>query len=178
MTTRADVAIAGGGLAGLAVAIGLSRRGVRVVCLEEAPWPRPSIGESLEFSAPALVADLGVELASDGRRPHLFPKSSVLIVDGSDESDETFAVWPPRWFARPPIWCSRVAFHTDRTELDHRLLGLALDAGVEILPERVTTVEHDADRIEALGTDRGSRITAAWFVDASGHLGRVFGRAL
>ena len=51
-------------------------------------------------------------------------------------------------------------------------------AGVEILPERVTTVEHDHDRVDALVTDRGSRIEARWFVDASGHIGRLFGRAL
>jgi flavin-dependent dehydrogenase len=178
MTRRADVAIAGGGLAGLATAIGLARRGSRVVCIEAASGPRPAVGESLEFSAPGLLKDLGVEIATDAPRPHLFPKTSVHIVGGPDGCDGTFTVWPPTWFSRPPIWCSRVAFHTDRAELDHRLFELAIDAGVDIVPARVTTVEHDRDQIEALVTDRGTRVEADWFVDASGHVGRLFERAL
>ncbi|MDJ0771192.1 MAG: NAD(P)/FAD-dependent oxidoreductase [Ilumatobacter sp.] len=177
MTTRPDVAIAGGGLAGLATAIGLARRQLRVVCIETAPWPRPAVGESLEFSAPRLLAELGVEQAADARRPHLFPKTSVRVVGGAG-CDEEFTVWPPTWFSLPPIWCSRVAFHTDRTELDHLVLELAIDAGVEILPERVTTVETDDDCVEAVVTNGGSRVEAAWFVDASGHVGRLVARAL
>ena len=178
MTTRADVAIAGGGLAGLATAIGLARRGRRVVCVEPAPWPRPAVGESLEFSAPGLLADLGVEMATDAPRPHLFPKTAVRIAGGADGCDGVFTVWPPTWFARPPIWCSRFALHADRVELDRRLSELAIDAGAEILPERVATIEHDHDRIEALVTDLGGRVEAEWFIDASGHVGRLFGRAL
>ena len=97
---EAEVAVVGGGLAGLATAVHLARHRRRVVCAEPRPWPRPAVGESLEFSAPQLLADLGVDIGGDG--PPLFPKTSVRIAgDG-----EGFTVWPPRWFGRAPIWCS------------------------------------------------------------------------
>lgn len=171
----ADVVVVGGGLAGLATATQLARRGRRVVCLEPRAFPRPGVGESLEFSAPALLAELGVRVDTEDHRPHLFPKTSVQIISSADDR---FTVWPPAWFARPPIWCSRIAFHADRFELDHQLMWLAVDAGVEIRRERVTTVDHDGDRITAVTTDRGSRLAASWYVDASGHAARLFGRAL
>jgi flavin-dependent dehydrogenase len=169
-----DVVVAGGGLAGLATATRLARHGWRVVCVEPLAWPRPAVGESLEFSAGKLLADLGISIDSGQEKQHLFPKTSVRVVG----SDVDFTVWPPSWFARPPIWCSRVAFHTDRTVLDEQLFCLASDAGVEILHERAASVDHDDDKITTLTTDRGTRLTARWFVDASGHTCRLFGRAL
>lgn len=168
-----DVAVIGGGLAGLATAIQVARLGRRAVCIEARPWPRSTVGESLEFSAPQLLADLGIEVASDGRR-HLFPKTSVRV--GS--RDEEFSVWPPEWFARPPIWCSRRTFHTDRVELDAQLMRIALDCGVEILEERAVHLDHDRTVIESVTTDGGTIVRASWYVDASGHACRLVGRAL
>lgn len=170
----ADVAVVGGGLAGLATAIHLARRDHRVVCVEPRAWPRPAVGESLEFSAPALLASLGIDLDCGGESRHLYPKRSVQILGGGEE----FSVWPPRWFRRPPIWCSGRAFHTDRVELDHLLAKMAVDIGVEVLQERVNRVVHDGDVITGLVTDGGTTIRARWFIDASGHACRFFGRSL
>lgn len=170
----ADVAVAGGGLAGLATAIHLARRGRSVVCLEPRTWPRPAVGESLEFSAAGLLAALGIDLDAGERQGYLFPKTSVTI----SGAGERFEVWPPAWFARPPIWCSRLAFHTDRTELDQRMLGLAVELGVRVLSERVRTLEQCGDSITGLTTDRGTTVTAGWYVDATGHETRLFGRQL
>ena len=169
-----DVAVVGGGLAGLATATHLARRRPRVVCIEHRPWPRPAVGESLEFSAPGLLAALGIDLGVGEPGGYLFPKTSVQISgDG-----ERFDVWPPSWFAGPPIWCSRVAFHTDRTELDQNVLGLAREAGVRVLPHRVTEVERRGNRLTGLTTGGGTRLTARWYVDAAGHHTRLFGRSL
>lgn len=173
-TLEAEVAVVGGGLAGLATATNLARRGRRVVCVEHRSWPRPAVGESLEFSAPGLLAALGIDLGAGEREGYLFPKTSVQISSGC----QSFEVWPPPWFAGPPVWCSRLAYHTDRTELDQTLLGLGLDLGVRVLPERVTSVERSGERITGLTTDRGTRVAARWFVDATGHDTRLFGRAL
>lgn len=170
----AEVAVIGGGLAGLATAVHLARRRRRVVCIEHRPWPRPAVGESLEFSAPRLLTDLGVQLDAGERQGYLFPKTSVQIHGDGDG----FTVWPPRWFAGPPIWCSRLAFHTDRVELDHHVLQLARDLGARVLPERVTSVQQHDDRITGLTTERGTTITARWYIDATGHNTRLFGREL
>lgn len=169
-----DVAVVGGGLAGLATAIHLARKRRRVLCVEPRPWPRPAVGESLEFSAPQLLDAIGIDLEAGAERRQLFPKTAVRIVG----NEEDFTVWPPGWFRRPPIWCSRLAFHVDRTELDRQLLALAVDSGVQILPERVTKVDHDHDGIIAVRTDRMTRVGASWFVDATGHTCRLIGRAL
>lgn len=173
-TLEVDVAVVGGGLAGLATATHLARRGRRVVCVEHRPWPRPAVGESLEFSAAGLLAALGLDLDAGEPKGYLFPKTSVKI----SSDGESFEVWPPPWFAGPPIWCSRVAYHTDRTELDQNLVVLALGLGVEVLPERVSLVERCDRRISGLTTDRGTRLAAQWYVDATGHDTRLFGRAL
>ena len=169
-----DVAVAGGGLAGLATAIHLARRGKHVVCIEPRGWPHDSVGESLEFSAPKLLENLGIDLTTAGQQRHLYPKTSVRAVG----ADTEFTVWPPRWWAGPPIWCSRLAFHTDRRELDRQLRDLAIKSGVVLLPERVTDVHHSFDRVTALITNHGTTIGAGWYVDASGHTVRLFGRAL
>ena len=169
-----DAAVIGGGLAGLATAIHLARNDIRVVCIEPRRWPRPAVGESLEFSAPRLLADLGVDLDCSDDSAHLYPKTSVMI--HGDET--TFNVWPPSWFSRPPIWCSCTAYHTDRTKLDHQIAGIAVEHGVEILEERVTHIDHDYDTIKELVTDHGTRVTAEWYVDATGHSSRLLGRTL
>lgn len=173
-TLSADIAVVGGGLAGLATAINLADRGRSVLCLEPRTWPRPAVGESLEFSAPRLLATLGIDVEAGEPKGYLFPKTSVQI----NSTDESFDVWPPAWFAKPPIWCSRLAFHTDRIELDQQILGLAVELGVRILPQRVISVEHRNDEITGLTTDRGARIKAKWYVDATGHETRLFGRTM
>ena len=159
-----DVAVVGGGLAGLATAIHLARDHRSVVCVDHRPWPRSAVGESLEFSAPQLLEDLGVDIDEVTEPRHVFPKTSVRVTGGGD----VFTIWPPRWFARPPIWCSRRALHADRAELDRRLMLVAIAAGVEMLPERVTGVGHVRDKITALTTNAGSRLEARWFVELSG----------
>lgn len=58
-----DVVIAGAGVAGLAAGIGLAGAGHRVVCFEPQRFPRRRVGESLDWSAPALLEELG--LSSD-----------------------------------------------------------------------------------------------------------------
>ena len=57
---RCDVAVLGGGLAGLAASIKLRRAGMRVVCVEPDAFPHDSVGESLDWSAPSLLAELGL----------------------------------------------------------------------------------------------------------------------
>ena len=68
-----DVLIAGAGVAGLAAAIALARRGLRVRCIDPTRPPRQRVGESLDWSAPSLLETIGVPadevLAGDGGTP-------------------------------------------------------------------------------------------------------------
>ena len=55
-----DVAVIGGGLAGKAASLHLARAGMKVVCIEPQQAVRPPVGESLDWSAPALLCTLGL----------------------------------------------------------------------------------------------------------------------
>jgi flavin-dependent dehydrogenase len=50
-----DVTVIGGGLAGMAASIHLSRAGLRVLCIEADVADTDPVGESLDWSAPDLL---------------------------------------------------------------------------------------------------------------------------
>jgi glycine/D-amino acid oxidase-like deaminating enzyme len=55
-----DVAVIGAGIAGLAACVLLRQRGFRVLCVDAEPHPHRKVGESLDWSSPALLARLGI----------------------------------------------------------------------------------------------------------------------
>jgi menaquinone-9 beta-reductase len=57
-----DVAVIGGGLAGMAASIHLVRAGLRVLCIEADIADSAPVGESLDWSAPDLLAVLGLSM--------------------------------------------------------------------------------------------------------------------
>jgi len=59
-TSRHDVAVVGAGLAGLAACMYLSRAGLQVICVEPVPSPHARVGESCDWSTPALLKSLGL----------------------------------------------------------------------------------------------------------------------
>ena len=50
-----DVTVIGGGLAGMAASIHLVRAGLGVLCIEAAATGTDAVGESLDWSSPALL---------------------------------------------------------------------------------------------------------------------------
>ena len=55
--------VIGGGLCGKAASLQLAQAGLRVICIEPEGRPiRPAVGESLDWSAPALLSDLGLPM--------------------------------------------------------------------------------------------------------------------
>src|SRR5512135_349227 len=78
-----DVAIAGAGLGGMASAIFLRQTGARVVCIEPEAFPHARVGESFDWSTPALLKALGLprdELVAENigiykKKIRLFPIS-------------------------------------------------------------------------------------------------------
>jgi flavin-dependent dehydrogenase len=81
---RADVAIVGGGPAGLAAAIGAARRGLGVVVLEKGGWPRDkACGEGLMPSGLRALDRLGVRTLLDPAECAPFEGVRYVQEDGS-----------------------------------------------------------------------------------------------
>lgn len=82
----ADAVIIGGGLAGIAAAIHLVRDGLRVICIEPRVDVQHIVGESLDWSAPDLLADLGLSMEE-------------LVASGGCDLQAKCRSHTTRWFA-------------------------------------------------------------------------------
>lgn len=110
-----QITIAGGGLAGLSLAIALRNRDVPVLLLEAGDYPRHRVcGEFISGVSPETLAALGIATAFAGARQHRslgwYDRGTTLHRDQ---------------FPQPAIGISRYC-------LDLRLRRLAQDAGVEV----------------------------------------------
>jgi menaquinone-9 beta-reductase len=59
---RAEVTIIGAGLAGMAASLHLAEAGYHVVCIGPDMGSKPPVGESLDWSSPALLEALGLPM--------------------------------------------------------------------------------------------------------------------
>ena len=175
-----DAVVIGAGLAGLAAAIHLRRGGMRVVCVEPEPFPRERVGESLDWSSPALLRQLGLsaEALIGGRAATL--KSNIRVVSTDRPA---FLGEPPDWWGHRRLGFEIKTLHVDRFEMDRRLFALAEQLGVEFRWDRVVSVveapetpETPENTVVAVETARGSRLEASWFLDASGRGPRLLAR--
>jgi flavin-dependent dehydrogenase len=168
------VTVIGGGLAGMAASIHLARAAYRVLCIESEPGSHPPVGESLDWSAPALLADLGlpmdrlIEENIATYKRHV----TVKLMDGSSRHYE-----PGEWLEKPPYNVELRTLHVDRLQLDQALREVTLNEGVEMVKDRIVDIESDQRRITAVKTASGRRISSAWFIDASGSKASLFPRA-
>jgi menaquinone-9 beta-reductase len=171
---QADVTLIGGGLAGMAASLHLVRAGYRVLCIEAEPDSNKIVGESLDWSAPALLEVLGLSmdrLIAEGiatYKRHV----TVRLDDGSSQH-----YLPGEWLARPPWNVELRTMHVDRLQLDRALRKTVLNHGVELAADRVVDVEREGGRVKAVSTALGRRISSRWFIDASGSSARLFPRA-
>ena len=169
----ADVLVFGGGVAGLTAAVLAARSGLEVVCVEPKRFPRRPVGESLDWSAPRLLADLGLprdDLVSAGIGTY---KREVRAFTAGGER---LVGRPPGGLDRWPLRFGRVTVHLDRERFDQALYEQALDSGVRFVWDRVRTVDVVDDRVRGCVTSGGDVYRARWCVDASGRA-RVVGRA-
>ena len=106
------VTVIGGGLAGITASIHLVRAGLRVVCVEANAVNADSIGESLDWSAPALLEDLGLPMEElIGRRTATYKRHVILKLQGGGEQHYV----PGSWLGRPPFHVELRTLHVDRT---------------------------------------------------------------
>jgi flavin-dependent dehydrogenase len=137
-----DVLVAGGGPAGLAVAIRCAGAGLSVAVAEPRPGPiDKACGEGLMPAAVARLADIGV--TPSGR-----PFRGIRYVDPAHQAEALFR--------------DGTGLGVRRTALHAALAGRAAQLGVRVLPVRVTDVMQHRDRVVAAG------IEARYLVAADG----------
>ena len=139
---QCDVAIIGGGLAGLATSILLGRQGHRVVLLEKETYPFHKVcGEYISLESWPFLESLGLPL-SDMQLPII--KKLMLTAPGGKS-----------FFTSLP----QGGFGISRFQLDHRLAELAREQGVEVLEgTRVREVSGDGP-FELLCDQSGLQLT-------------------
>jgi flavin-dependent dehydrogenase len=169
-----DVTVIGGGLAGAAASIHLSRAGLRVLCVEADMAETDSVGESLDWSAPDLLGVLGLTMEQLIEEKIATYKRHVTLKLG-DGCDRSYI--PGEWLGRPPFNLELRTLHVDRSQLNQRLRTMVLSHGVTLLEDRVVAVETNGSRVSAVSTKLGRKISSPWFIDASGTAASLFARA-
>ncbi len=171
-----DVTILGGGLAGKAAAIHLAKAGLKVVCLEPSEAARQPVGESLDWSAPDLLAALGLPMG-DLVESQVATWKRHVTLKMRDGGSEHYVPTPS--LAGPPFHIELRTLHVDRVRLDQELLKKVQEQNVRLVRDKVARVESDRRRVKAVHTLGGARISSPWFIDSSGFgaslLARQFG---
>ena len=171
--SQIDVTVVGGGLAGMAAAFHLAKGGMRVLCIEAETEGRAAVGESLDWSAPELLADLGLpmnRLLNEGMAT--YKKHVILrLRSGAAEHYE-----PGEWLAKPPFNVELRTLHVDRAKLDAALRETVNAAGVTWLRDKVIRVNRLGRTVTSVVTQGGVEISSRWFVDAAGSATSLFPR--
>jgi flavin-dependent dehydrogenase len=172
--TGSDVTVIGGGLAGMAASIHLAKAGLQVLCIDAGGTENEVVGESLDWSAPGLLAELGLTMNRliDEKIATYKRHVTLKLGDGCDHS-----YIPGEWLGRPPFYVELRTLHVDRRQLNQLLRKIVLSCGVTFLGDRVVGVETNGKRVAAVSTQLGKRISSPWFIDASGSASSLFARA-
>jgi menaquinone-9 beta-reductase len=138
------IVIVGGGLAGLSTAILLARAKVPVMVIEKDQYPRQKVcGEYISTEAEAFVNMLGVDTRT---LPHIH---QLHLTSASGR------------IAKIPL--DTGGFGISRYTLDHRLAGLACDAGATVITNtRVSKIEQEGTSTHIYTS--GSKIISASLV--------------
>jgi flavin-dependent dehydrogenase len=171
--SQIDVTVVGGGLAGMAAAFHLAKAGLRVLCIEADTEKRDAVGESLDWSAPELLAVLGLPMTRLLKEKMATWKRHVILRLRSGAAEHYV---PSDWLARPPFNVELRTIHVDRAKLDRALREIVVAAGVTWLRDRVVRVERLDRTVTSVVTQSGAEISSRWYLDASGSAASLFPR--
>lgn len=156
---RVDVVVAGGGPAGSVCACRLAQRGISVLVLEKARFPRFHLGESLLPGSMAVLAEIGVLPTMETT---FIRKYGARFHDDIAHRRERFA-FESAWRPDPDH-----AFEVPRDAFDQLLLEHARGAGADVR-EEWTVTRLARGSVEARTPDGETvRIEARFVVDATG----------
>ncbi len=175
--TNYDVAIIGGGPGGSTTGTLLKKYApdLRVLIVEKERFPRDHIGESQLPPIGRILNEMG---AWDKIEAADFPiKFGATYTWGKTTEPWTFGFIPleeiPKDFKRPGKWegwRTRVALQVDRAEYDRILLDHAQSMGCDVRQAtKVESIEHADDEVTGLTLEGGERVTARYYIDASGN---------
>jgi flavin-dependent dehydrogenase len=179
LVIETDAVVIGAGLSGIAAAIHLARSGFRVTCIEQRKEINNIVGESLDWSAPELFANLGLSM-EDLISTEAATWKRHITVTRSDSGKKEFL--PGAWLAESPWNLEVRTLHLDRDRTDARLREIARRLGVTTLHERVADFavldeqNPRTRRILGLRTAQGTFVRASWFIDASGGDASLLGK--
>lgn len=175
-----DVAIIGGGPGGSTTGSLLRKYNpkLRVCIFEKERFPREHVGESQLPPISDVLDEMGcwdkVEAANFpikvgatfrwGKSPELWDFEFLPLADYKDEPR------PGKYQGQR----RQTAFQVERAIYDAILLDHARELGCEVYEQtQVGQVERQGDRTTGLTLRDGRRVTARWYVDASGHVGAL-----
>jgi menaquinone-9 beta-reductase len=163
--TTCDVTVIGGGLAGKAASLHLANAGLKTVCIDPADISRPPVGESLDWSTPELLGNLGLPLDDVLTNRIGTLKRRVIVKSREGQTEEYF---PFPWLSHPPFNLEIRTLHVDRTRMDEELRKKAIDSGATLVRDKVVRVERTGKHISSVHTATGQQFSSPWFIDASG----------
>ncbi len=175
-----DVAIVGGGPGGSTTGSILKKYnpGLKVVIFEREEFPRDHIGESQLPPIGRILTEMGVwpKIEAAG-----FPvKLGATYTWGKTTEPWVFSFIPVSEVREDPRpgkyegWRTRVAMQVDRAKYDKILLEHAGELGCEVRQKTKVVKVHSepskaGPKVTALELENGEKITARYYVDASGN---------
>ena len=160
MTPRADVLVVGAGPAGAAAAVAARARGLDVLVVDKAGFPRDkTCGDGLTASALRLLERIGID---------------VPALPGYAAVRETVLVSPSgREVALPLPEVGEHSAVVPRVELDDALVRRVRELGIDVREQvALTELHHDTDGVQARFAD-GTSIGVKFVIAADGHWSSV-----
>ena len=152
-----DIAIAGAGPGGAAIARQLAQSGCRVMLLERSRFDGPRVGESLAPAVQPLLTELGVWQGFVDLKP-LPSYGTRSVWGGTGEAEHSHL--------QNPYLCG---WHVDRVAFDRMLADSAVRAGARLLlGEQVRRCVSGANGGFTLSLSQGNEVNARFVIDATG----------
>jgi len=167
-----DVVVVGAGLAGKAASLRLARAGLKVTCITPTEGNPSPVGESLDWSAPDLLRNLGFSMDYLIENQMATWKRHVTLCMRNGRSEHYI---PSPWLGNHPLNIELKTLHLDRQRVDEELRESTVASGVTIVKDKVIGIKRVGRGIAAVRTACGKEFSAAWFIDASGR-GSLFAR--